>query len=561
MEHNDFENLFKNQLEELSPNDFPFEEGAWDDVESTLNDEGILLPQKRKWGGILPISILLLLMSNGLVGWKYFSAEQEVSTLQEQLTFTSSQLAAALTQVKNAKPTVPFDNNSADDNLITEAKKTPSEATTTSPQIKIVERIVKRFIEVPVEKIVERIVYVPVNNSLFSQNPLGNKVFSDENNSNIDLSNPLSNHSFSQNITPNSSKLKLNYSNDDGYISENIDKYLFPSSGIDVNNPSNNNPSSSIIENNDASSTNLLGENKTTSIEDNTASPKENQENTNTERENIEENIDLLDLIDLANLEAQSDTINTNDIEAFILDNPKRKLSFGDYLGHASSYVEVSNYELGVLYGFDFLYQGNDFNPSNTRAGITGELRFSDYIKLGTSLEWRASKGELEDIQDRTITDIDQYYNTFPSLTGGLSPDDVLTKIEYYDNAIEFSLFAKYLFTPKKTWTPYIGAGLRGEYDYEQRFEYKFLQAPDFVTDYELDYVYFYNKQFGFNTLTLMTGMEYQLHPNFAFKVDAFYNYDYQAHRFDNSKYQWFSGNVGLLYKFRKTPINRPPLR
>ena len=521
MEHNDIGKLFQNELVELSPDHFPFEESAWDKVEATLNAEGILMPTSQSWKGAWLFALTgLLLLSNLFVGWKYWNAEKEITSLHQ--TITTLESTAPLSETSTNIPTQT-------------AAIAPVTTTPTEPEIKIVERIVEK----PVERIIEKIVYVPVNTSEAAS---------------ITNSSQLPN---------NASKIADHPSNDGAGIHPTINPTAKTTSSNPTAGESEDGEHSKLV--------NVDAQNQKSSLLDNSTNKDvlSNLDNHNAattktdEKEKNEESeiamIDLLATIPLTALASTLDTLNTSTIDSLEMEEYKRKLSVRDYLSLAGSYVTLSNYEIGLSNGYDFLHQSTDFSHFYQRYGLTTEAQFSDYIKIGANIEWRNGKANQVNIENANHPD--EYFDVFPSFTGGLQPDDKLTKIEYYDKAIEFALFAKYLFLPTKTWTPYIGLGIRGEYDYEQRFEYKYLAAPDFTSEYELDYVYFYNKQFGFNTLTVMTGFEVQLNSRFALRVDGAYNYDYKAHRYDNSQLQWFSGNAGLLYKFKKTPTNSPYFR
>ncbi len=115
MENKDFDNLFKGKLEGLNEDDFVFNDAAWQGVENTLNEKGILSPSKFDWQQYLPLLLLLLVASNGLVGWKFFQSNQKVHRLTTEVQTLESQLI--LHSEKNVIPNQNNDSNKNDNNL------------------------------------------------------------------------------------------------------------------------------------------------------------------------------------------------------------------------------------------------------------------------------------------------------------------------------------------------------------------------------------------------------------------------------------------------------------
>ena len=519
MKQNDFEKLFHNQLKGLSPDDFPFEEKAWDEVENTLNKEGILTPSKRKWGDILPFTLLLLVLSNGLVGWKYYNAEQEIQTLNATVLQLENDLDGTLSQKGTTN---------------TEAEIMPSNnVKSAKPNIQIIEKIVK----IPVEKIVEKIVYIPVSSQTNTQPSIANiHTGNIPNHTNTVVKpNDLKNNTSKNNVV-------LNQNNHEGKINglENINT---EGSKMDASNLSDKYTNTKHTTDAITQSKHTTNKTDTDKLDKNTLVMSTNQ---------IIEEIGLteLALIELVTIDNVFEyPLNIADLNPlFDTTSSEKKRTLADRLRYIDAVVEVSNYELGISSGIDFMYQGTDFSLFSSRYGITNELSISEYVKIGATVDWKETTLELENITQGTYPD--DYFDIFPNLVSSVDPNDLLNKIEYRDRAIEFSLFAKYILKPHNKLTPYLGAGIKGEYDYEQRFEYAFLDANSSL-EYESDYLFTNNKQFGFNTLIGLVGAEYNLTPSITLRIDGMYNYDYQPHRFDNSQLQWFSGNLRILYKFK----------
>lgn len=493
MDNRDFDNLFKNQLKGLPEKDFLFNESAWNDVEGVLIAEDILPPPKRKGVGFLPLFLLtMLLSSNLLVGWKYYNAEQEITVLNSTIQELQSSITDENTSVDDEKENSDISNDDDNNNSVSNFDNVSNN----KPEVKIV------------EKIVTKIVYVPINNSSTLSN---------------NINTPLNQTNLQTNQTNN------NTNNNSNNLAEN---------STDENSSQNN------------QSNNNTGNGKNNLVDNTIANNAKNNTTASVENENLVENeetsILFLDLIELEELnhpillvhQPLENIIDTSDYQY------KRKLK--DYVNKIGYATTVSSYELGVSSGLDLLYQTSDFNLLSKRFGLTSEITFSDYVKLGTTIDWKETKGELENIELGNYPD--DYFDIYPNMVG-FDPNDVLTKIETRDRNIEFAVFAKYIIRPHDKWSPYFGLGVKGAYDYEQRFEYKYLNSQGY--EYETDYQYIYNKKLGFNTLLGLAGVQYKLTPSFNVRLDAMYNYDYKAHRFDNSQMNWFSTNIGILYSFR----------
>ena len=502
MDNRDFDNIFKNQLEGLPEKDFLFEENSWNEVEGVLAAEGILPSTKRNWKGFLPLFLVgMLLFSNMLVGWKYYNSEQEIILLNSEI----QNLKSSNTHFNNTDNQLSNNNNS---------EQTANNLLDNDPEIKIVERIVKE------------IVYVPIYSSKFS-----NKNNTLNNDNNIDLpSNPSLNTNNYNNPPTN------DLSNQDGLSNQG--------------NLSANSANTRKFTNIDLDNQNNIASNNTNNSNQNEQSSSTNDTNTlTTDNENntlIPENIINLDLISLTEVDNPIKPINQSLENIIDTTAYQHKLKFKDYLTRIGYATEVSNFEIGLSGGLDVLYQTTDFKTLSTRYGITSEITFYDRVKLGTTIDLKETKGELDNIAQGYYSD--EYFDDYPDRVP-LNPNDELNKIETKDRAIEFSVFAKYLIQPHNKFSPYFGFGIKGEYDYQQRFEYKYLN--DFGYEYELDYVYTKNKQLGFNTLLGLTGVQYELSPSINVSLEAMYNYDYKTHRFDDSQMNWFSTNIGILYKFQ----------
>jgi hypothetical protein len=502
MDNRNFDNLFKNQLDSLDETAFPFEDTAWDNMKNALNAQHILPPTKSKWMSLLPIFLFTMLTLNGLIGWKYYYAKQEIIALNKTI--------LALSNPKIGESQILTDNSPKYKNIDTNnSSPKPISAVDNAPTAPIIEKIV--------ERVVEKIIYVPLNSK--------------------SLSNTADNHNSIDNSPFNYDNAKINnhLPNHQNTAAANQNDIRNNSSLVDYDNPKTNNhlEENQNITNQNNNSPNIS--NTTTTILKNMISEIVNDE-----------------MVDLVSIKPRG-LDNPNDSIATLLDNiidttkhHQSKQYFRDYLARISYATEITNFEMGLSSGYDMLYLSSDFNPTSTRYGITGDLSFSIPIQLGTTIDWKETKGELENIEHLAYAD--EYFDVFPNI-GGIYPNDQLTKIETRESVIEFSLFAKYLIQPRHQWSPYFGVGLKGQYDYEQRFEYEYLDGQG--GEYEMPYIHQNSKQLGLNTFIGLAGVQYKLMPRFNVRFDAVYNYDYKAHRFDNSQYQWLSASIGVLYNFK----------
>ena len=104
MNNRDFDNLFNNKLQGVNESDFAFNDAAWENVEDTLKKDGILLPKSR-WRKFLPFFLVLgFVVSNGLLSWKYYSADKKTTLLGQKIEEGKS---GSLTFLANPKYT-PF---------------------------------------------------------------------------------------------------------------------------------------------------------------------------------------------------------------------------------------------------------------------------------------------------------------------------------------------------------------------------------------------------------------------------------------------------------------------
>lgn len=505
MDNKDFDNLFKNQLNSVQEDDFQFEETAWEGVENVLNAEGILLPPQRNWKTIFPFLLLaFLFLTNGLVGWRYYTADQEVQHLTQKV----ARLENALMENKQ-QHTAPQPLISAIDPIKTETKTLTLPSAEPKETIKIV------------EKVVQKIVYVPINFSAATNN-IQNPSLSFSNNYN---------HTF-QNKTANIFNHKTaNAANNDFQTN----RYAFSFSKKATNNLT--------LENRTLRG-DLINENYILPSEATIAAEALS------EFEQVAKNAALNSLTLIPLSEITYDTVMLNpDFENYedtVTDFDKK--SWRDKLAQLSYATEITGGNLGLTSAGDFAYAKTDFKTTAFRIGLAGEVSFSDRVKLGASIEYKEINSYLDHIEELNYSD--EYFTAFPDLASDLNPDDKLHKIEARERAVEWSVFAKYMFWSKQKLSPYLGAGIKGQYDYQQRFEYKYLAAPLLTFEYDMDYIYQYNQQFGINTFMALAGMEYRFLPRFAVKVEGAYNWDFKAHRFDALKYNWATANVGLLYHF-----------
>jgi hypothetical protein len=315
-----------------------------------------------------------------------------------------------------------------------------------------------------------------------------------------------------------------------------------------IQNTSNPNTSETgnLVNQTNPNALNNLGENTNTSHKENQSRLAKKTNTLNSDNITTFEDMTDLDLFELTEIDNPVKQISQPLEDIIDTTEYQNQLKLKDYLTKIRYATPISNIELGVSSGLDFLYHTNDFSSFSSKYGITSEITLSDHIKLGTTIDWKQTSAELDDIAQGNYSD--EYFENFPDMVG-TNPYDQLNKVEMKDQAIEFSLFAKYIVQPHHKWSPYFGIGIKGEYDYKQQFEYKYLNNLGY--EYEMDYVYFDNKQLAFNTLLGLAGIQYKLSPNINIRVDAMYNYDYKSHRFDASQMNWISTNIGILYKFK----------
>ena len=213
MNNRDFDNLFNNRLDGINEDDFDFNDAAWQGVKGTLEEDNILPPQRR-WRKLLPLLLITgFLISNGLLSWKYYSADKEVSLLEEQMEALQSQLfqyqkqlSAVTEETEAANASIPKEEEK--ESLANES------ILTSNPRIKIVEKIVEKIIYVP------QIVYVNQGDDNSPNLFFSNGSFSD--NSQLILKSSIFNQ-------PSLGKLPSNYestSSSDFYLSDKWGKSL-----------------------------------------------------------------------------------------------------------------------------------------------------------------------------------------------------------------------------------------------------------------------------------------------------------------------------------------------
>jgi hypothetical protein len=521
MNNRDFDNLFNNKLDGINEDDFDFNDAAWQGVKGTLEEDNILPPQRR-WRKFLPLLLITgFLISNVLLSWKYYSAGKEVSLLEQQMEALQSQLFQYQKQLSAVNEGMEAANTS----VLKEEKKEPlanESIPISNSSIKIVERIVERIIYVP------QIVYVNQGDDNLPNLPLSNGSFSDD--SRLILKNSIFNQ-------PSLGKLPSNYgdtSSADFYLS---DKWIKSLDFIMIEGAEDlgisNSDNGFVLDN---SLDNSLGLDSLEFLKKITAAAAA--------AETVQIEPLFLDKKVIKPLEYDLDSLA--ELESNV-EVKRHKNSLADYLFVIREGLSPDGYELGLTVDGNLGYLPDYFNNSRIGGGLVGGFRFSDNIRLSVGAVWMNSIYKLDNIQDGNYSD-----ETFASLPE-LKPfyvDDQLKKAEGRLQFIEIPLEAEYVFFKNKKWRPFVGAGVVARYHYKQTFEYYFLQAPNYLAEYNTGYKEGNFKEFGLDTWTAKAGIEYSINRHWLTKGSLNYANDFNANGFDSRTFQQFGIGLSLMYCF-----------
>ncbi len=511
MNNKDFDNLFNNKLQGVNESDFAFNDAAWESVEGRLKNDGIL-PPKSRWHRFLPLFLIFgFVISNGLLSWKYYSADKEVTLLGQKIEVLETQLSQSEETLiaANKEENQGFIEKKEAEQLI------DTKASSVVPQVKVVEKIVY----------VPQIVFVNQNDGFSSE--LVNDSFSDK----------------SQLILNSSTfgQLALGhlYSNDGDYSLKNA--YWSNQWGrtLDFKRIGGNDNSDITASDNEG----VLNENfedllKVDSLDFSKKIAEKNSE------------IDVFDNAflekkEIKTLEYDLDSLaDVKEIEG--LENPKNGLA--DYLFVIGEAVSPDGYELGMTINGGLGYSANYFNISRISLGLVGGFRFSDNIRLSIGANWNFSVYALDEIEGGDYSD--DMFVDLPNLTP-FYPDDRLNKVEGKLQFLEIPIEAEYIFgNAQKAWRPFMGGGVVARYHYQQVFEYYFLQSPDFLIDYNTGYQNRNFKEFGVNTWMAKVGMEYSINSDWLARGALNYANDFRVNGIDQRAFQQFGARLSLMYRF-----------
>lgn len=516
MNNKDFDNLFNNKLDGINEGNFDFNDAAWQGVKGTLEEENILPPQRR-WRRFLPLLLITgFLISNGLLSWKYYSADKEVSLLEQQMEALQSQLFQSQKQLSAATEGTEAANTSISK---VEEQEVNEPVLTSNPRIKIVEKIVEKIVYVP------QIVYVNQGDDNSPNLSLSNGSFSDD--SRLMLKNSIFN-------PPSLGNLPSNYGDTslaDFYLSDKWVKsldFIMIEGGedfgiLDVDNEL-------VLDNN---FDNSLGLDSLEFLKKTTAAA-----------EIVQIEHSFLDEKVIKPLEYDLDSLGEL---ASTIEDKRNKNSLADYLFVIREGLSPDGYELGLTVDGNLGHSPGYFNNPRTGVGLAGGFRFSDNIRLSVGAVWMNSIYKLDNIQDGSYSD--EIFASLPEMAP-FYPDDQLKKAEGRLQFIEIPLEAEYIFFKDQKWRPFVGAGLVARYHYKQTFEYYFLQAPDYLLDYNTGYKEGNFKEFGLNTWTAKAGVEYSINQHWLTKGSLNYANDFNANGFDSRTFQQFGVGLSLMYCF-----------
>ncbi len=526
MENKDFDNIFSNKLSGLHEEDFTPKDGSWDKVEGILNDRKILPPQKKKWSGLVPI-ILLLLLSNFWLGWKYLSVDNDRTRLQTTITDLNQNLIDYKTKLEeatiNSNSIIKSKSNKGNNTLLSD-----NQVTTVKTKIQVVEKIV--------EKIVERIIYIPrpvftdLNDagSLSIQLPSSFSVENGAEESNNDFSFNLKNGSNISNIPDDYGDTTAG----NFYISE---KWTNSLNFIDVEAESGN-----ISENSADNSNNVTG-----SLLDNPLNFPDLGDNLFKVDDEIREDkvvmLDLLPLNPLKNKSEKLDSIKYTD------DKKEDKVSLADHLTMIGYGFAPKSYEAGVNGSAAYGSSNQYYNRITTNVGIEGSIILHNQLRLNAQINYANMTYEVNDIWQNPYTDA--WFAALPDLVGN-DPADKVNRVKAYQHLVEVPIMIEYPLFSNKNWSPFIGFGVKARYHIAQKFEYEFVQAPQFTTVYGMPYVNTNFTEFGVNTIMGSLGADFYTRSNWILRIRLNYDNDFNSSGFDNKSYQDIGVGASIIYQF-----------
>lgn len=523
MENKDFDRLFKKGLEGLPEEEFPFKEEAWDQVHDTLDRKKILPPIMNGGGTgfrwrkhLIWVLLLLLISGNIFMGWKFSTSQQEITLLESTISTLTEEVEnyrfivdnTSITQTTTDSSTVQNDLNFS--SIASNLALNPNYTTASTPSSSTFPALQKSALNRP---------------SLTLDKPLiGGFV-----KPNLSFSNTNS----ATNTTPN---VALNLNQSPTLIGQ-VDTI----SSMD-NISLNDKDTKQVITSVDGRST----VNTDIRDTDNRSNPKQSPVETLDKVQKIT-NIQYL-VTNIKKLKQQP-FILAKSLDSLVkAEDYNSRTSYTDLVQRLAYATQPTAYEVGISGNINYISAPNRFSQWNNGGGLLGEVTLGKGTKLGVSGRYMLGKFEIEDIAASNLNE--ELFASFPDLVPA-APDDALNKVEASYKTIEIPLYVKFLLRPNYSFTPYIGIGLVGQYHLEQKFEYYFLQAPDYLVEYERKGIFGNYSQLEFNTFSTMFGVEYRKFEKFNIRLGGTYNRDFRPTGLEQRQYSGWGGELSILYNLK----------